>query len=195
MSLLEILAFTIRCFIRTATPSLTILSQAPPLHIHFDQFESFQVLHGRIGTTIGWSATDRIFSPEDGVQHIPPWKPHDFWPDVTTHNSSSTSESIDSTLLVWAHPKGVPEPMDEQFFIALFKILGEASEKGKMPDLLQLMLSQHVTATAIVMFPRAWWLGPLRWMVPWAVQGTLAWVARGLGYVPLPFGEEKKKNV
>jgi len=37
----------------------------------------------------------------------------------------------------------------------------------------------------MVMFPTAWWLGPLRWWIPWKFQGAIAWVGRGMGYRPL----------
>jgi hypothetical protein len=34
----------------------------------------------------------------------------------------------------------------------------------------------------MVMFPTAWWLGPLRWWVPWVLQGGVAAVGRACGY-------------
>jgi len=47
------------------------------------------------------------------------------------------------------------------------------------------IFNRHVSATALVWFPTAKFLGPLRWWVPWKVQGAFAAVARLLGYQPL----------
>jgi len=43
---------------------------------------------------------------------------------------------------------------------------------------------RHVTATAMVWFPTATWLGPLRWWVPWKMQAAFAAVARLFGKKP-----------
>jgi hypothetical protein len=43
-------------------------------------------------------------------------------------------------------------------------------------------MHRHATASALVLFPTAWWLGPLRWWVPWKMQGLIAWVERRRGY-------------
>jgi hypothetical protein len=42
--------------------------------------------------------------------------------------------------------------------------------------------NRHASETALVLFPTAWWLGPLRWWVPWRLQGAIAMVGRLLGY-------------
>jgi hypothetical protein len=42
--------------------------------------------------------------------------------------------------------------------------------------------NRHVTASALVVFPTAWWLGPMRWWVPWKIQGMIAWVGTCSGY-------------
>ena len=47
------------------------------------------------------------------------------------------------------------------------------------------IFNRHVSATALVWFPTAKFLGPLRWWVPWKVQGAFAAAARLLGYQPL----------
>ena len=48
-----------------------------------------------------------------------------------------------------------------------------------------------------MIFPRAWFLGPLRWWVPYVAQAGLSVVARMLGRMPLmekytPAAEWKK---
>ena len=36
----------------------------------------------------------------------------------------------------------------------------------------------------MVWFPTTWFLGPLRWWVPWKIQAALAGVARLVGKMP-----------
>jgi hypothetical protein len=44
---------------------------------------------------------------------------------------------------------------------------------------------RHATASALVVFPKAWFLGALRWWVPWKLQGMIAWVGMKCGYMAL----------
>ncbi|KAK3669206.1 hypothetical protein LTR78_010903 [Recurvomyces mirabilis] len=164
--------------------SLDLPWRAPPLHLHFEQSESFVMLSGRLGNTMGWDAKDRVFTPADGVNEIPPWLPHNFWPDPTC-----TDE--DTVVVLWAHPEATPSPMQINFFESLFLLLSEKYEAGQTPDFLQLCLSQQEVATAGVIFPTAWWLGPLRWGVPWIMQSSMAQVARWCGYKVFPFESSK----
>jgi hypothetical protein len=43
------------------------------------------------------------------------------------------------------------------------------------------MNTRHESESVGVMFPGAWWLGPLRWWVPWKLQGAVASIARWQG--------------
>ncbi|KAF2451164.1 hypothetical protein P171DRAFT_467812 [Karstenula rhodostoma CBS 690.94] len=88
----------------------------------------------------------------------------------------------DTSFYMWAHPEAVPEPMDRLFFQSLLGFLSDVHEKKESMSILQIMVNQHASASAMVMFPRAWWLGPLRWWVPWKLQGLLAAVGRWFGY-------------
>ncbi|KAF1851690.1 uncharacterized protein K460DRAFT_39443 [Cucurbitaria berberidis CBS 394.84] len=151
--------------------------QSPPLHLHFDQFESFYVGAGKVGTTDGWAAEDRVWTREDAPLDIKPWEPHRFWPCPDAEE--------DSVLYLWAHPTGTPEPMDRMFFDNLLRYLSDVTEKKASLSLLQVMVMQHATASALVMFPTAWWLGPIRWWVPWTLQRMCAWVGRCCGYMAL----------
>jgi hypothetical protein len=47
------------------------------------------------------------------------------------------------------------------------------------------MIYRHATASALVLFPTAQWLGPLRWWVPWILQSAVANVGLSCGYRPL----------
>ncbi|OCK73577.1 hypothetical protein K432DRAFT_438272 [Lepidopterella palustris CBS 459.81] len=151
--------------------------QSPPLHLHFDQSESFQVLSGKVGTTSTYDAVDQIWTAEDPPHQITPWTPHNFWP--------CPESTEDTTILVWAHPENVPDPMDWLFFQNLLMLISDISEKKANMDPFQIMLLQHVSATALVWFPTVRFLGPLRWWIPWKIQGAFAGIARLLGYTPL----------
>lgn len=50
--------------------------QSPPLHLHFDQSETFYVAAGKMGTTYGWEAQDRVWTSKDDPFEIVPWAPH-----------------------------------------------------------------------------------------------------------------------
>ncbi|KIW65281.1 hypothetical protein, variant [Phialophora macrospora] len=157
--------------------------QSPPLHLHFQQAETFVVLSGQVGTTTTFSTIDAIYTPEttpaSNPCHIVPWVPHRFWP--------SPAATEDTTILLWAHPN--PEHMDDKmdrlFFQTLLLYLSDVSEGKERLDLLQVMIIQHFSATALIMFPKLWILGPLRWWIPWAFQCLCAYLAMWMGYTPL----------
>lgn len=153
--------------------------QVPPIHLHFAQSETFKVLRGSLGVSLGYEGIDRILGPRDGPFDISPMMPHVPYPVVRD------GDEEDIVALMWAHPSEVVNPMDDLFFEHLFLYLSHCHEKGRMPDLLQLMLMQHKTDTALVMCPRWTALGSLRWWIPWMVQAGLAWAARMLGYTAL----------
>lgn len=88
-------------FVHANTRQMLIPTQAPPLHIHFYQAESFIVESGAAGTTTTYGVIDTIHTTEgaypqtasrrghasqlptrsaDGVTLIPPYLPHNFWP-------------------------------------------------------------------------------------------------------------------
>jgi hypothetical protein len=108
--------------------------QTPPLHLHFSQSETFEVLQGKIATVEGWSVTKRIWTPEDEQHEIKPWVPHSFQP-VPDSNE-------DSIILVWAHPEGVDEMMDRVFFKNLLMYVSDVHEKKVSLNPFQIMLTQ-----------------------------------------------------
>ncbi|KAF3046092.1 hypothetical protein E8E12_011010 [Didymella heteroderae] len=150
--------------------------QAPPLHLHFLQAETFFVTKGIIGTTLGYSTQDQSWKA--GSHHeIAPWTPHCFWPHPDARE--------DSTVYVWAHPDAGDEAMDCLFFENLLRYMSDVCEGKAKLDLVQVLAMQHASASAPVVFPTAWWLGPLRWWVPWTVQKGIAGVGRLCGYKAL----------
>ncbi|KAL3487937.1 hypothetical protein BJX62DRAFT_212689 [Aspergillus germanicus] len=203
--------------------------QAPPLHIHFAQSESFIVEAGAVGTTSTYDAIDTVhttkasyhqtvprqgLSPpvpvrdENGATAIPPWTPHNFWPVAPTHPFWSTPEgqeyestlpngrNSDTTTLIWGYPKisngattgtlvsDFPPDMDAAFFLALLGYVDAISSKriAMTPSVFAKLFSiQTESETAMVMAPRASWLGPLRWWVPWTAQVSLERVRKLLG--------------
>ncbi|KAL2812754.1 hypothetical protein BJX63DRAFT_396018 [Aspergillus granulosus] len=218
--------------------------QAPPLHIHFSQSETFLVEAGAIGTTTTYDMIDTVhtmraahhqvvprqgLSPPvpsrdaNGATAIPPWTPHNFWPVAPTHPFWSTPEgreyertlpngrTSDTTILVWGHPKtstgpptgalatDFPPDMDAAFFLALLGLVDAISAKrvAMTPSLFAKLFSmQTVGQAALIMAPTAWWLGPLRWWVPWTAQVALEKVRELLGGSrPVIVVEEVIQNV
>ncbi|ETI26197.1 hypothetical protein G647_02974 [Cladophialophora carrionii CBS 160.54] len=90
-------------------------------------------------------------------------------------------------MLVWAHPNPdhLDNKMDRLFFQALLMYVSDVREGREVLSLLQVMVMQHFSATALIMFPELWVLGPLRWWIPWLVQCICAYLAMWMGYSPL----------
>jgi len=110
--------------------------KSPPLHLHMVQSETFQILTGRVGTTLDYSLTDTIWTPADTPHEILPWQPHSFWP--------VPDSTEDAVLLIWAHPSNPPEAMDRVFFTNLLRYVSDVHEKEVGLDVLQVMLMQSV---------------------------------------------------
>ena len=146
-----------------------------------------------MGTTTLYDCSDRIWTPQDAPHQIKTWTPHRFWPDPAA--------TEDTTALFWAHPTSVPNPMDWLFFQNLLCYFSDAAEKKRAMDFLQVMLTQSVTNTpaplyllymlnltsqasgsALIIYPRARILGPLRWWIPYMFQTVCASVAQLMGY-------------
>ncbi|KAJ4352544.1 uncharacterized protein N0V89_007893 [Didymosphaeria variabile] len=108
--------------------------QSPPLHIHFDQWESFLMAKGKICTTSTYEAKEATHSRGDAVHHIAPYMPHSF------HPCADATE--DSTMYMWAHPEAVPDPMDRLFFQSLLGFLSDVHEKKASMSILQIMVNQ-----------------------------------------------------
>lgn len=174
-------------------------AHVPPLHAHFSQIETFQVIQGSLGVTIGYDQKDTILSPANTPFNIERWVPHTVWPDPET---TAVIEE-DTVALLWAHPD-VENSMDHVFFEHLFRYLDECHVEKKMPDLVQMLVSQsvtfllnswrhdetnackrrHATDSTLVILPGASFLGPLRWWLPWAIQSGISFVGKTLGYTP-----------
>ncbi|KFY75677.1 hypothetical protein V499_04351 [Pseudogymnoascus sp. VKM F-103] len=144
--------------------------QSPPLHLHFSQSENFQVLQGKIGTIETYSLIKHISTPEDGPHEIEPYVPHTFYPVADSDE--------DCVMLMWANPDNVHDVMDRVFFTNLLLYISDVHEKKATLNPFQIMLMQHVSSTALVWFPTATWLGPLRWWMPWKIQALFAAVGR-----------------
>lgn len=120
--------------------------QSPPLHLHFDQTESFAVLQGWVGTTTGYEMVDKIWDRENTrtPRSIEPWTPHTFWPAPVEGNA----EVKDAIILVWAHPITssesfmYPTDMDHWFFVGLLGHLSDVHEGKEKLDILWLLLTQ-----------------------------------------------------
>ncbi|KAF2103825.1 hypothetical protein NA57DRAFT_50692 [Rhizodiscina lignyota] len=168
-------SFTLELLKPDSSRNATTLLRTTFKHDH-PLVETFQVLKGSIGTTTTYSKIDTIRTPDMGPVNVRTMVPHSIWPDPNA--------TEDSVLLMWAHPTDVPGPMDSLFFKNLFMYVADVDAGEVKMDLLQIMLMQHVTQSAMVMLPSAWWLGPLRWWIPWQLQRIGAAIARLCGYKP-----------
>jgi hypothetical protein len=109
--------------------------QAPPLHIHYAQSESFLVEAGAVGTTTTYDTVDTVHTTKaahhqvvprrglsppvpsrdaNGATAIPPWTPHNFWPYVTSRCKDSIPNVRATNMLYrvapthpfWSTPEG-----------------------------------------------------------------------------------------
>jgi len=122
-------------------------AQSPPLHLHFEQAESFVVLEGRIGTTTGWQCRDQVWTAKDGTQTIHPLTVHSFWPvTLDEHPDTAGEAKVDCRMLVWAHPRleesVYPPSMDHLFFQSLLGFASDVHEGKEKLDVALLMLMQ-----------------------------------------------------
>ncbi|KAL3466927.1 hypothetical protein BJX64DRAFT_274272 [Aspergillus heterothallicus] len=143
-----------------------------------------------------------------GVTVIPPWTPHNFWPVPPDHPFWSTpsgqeyeqclpaGRNTDTTFLLWGHPRtspaefsvagkrlttSFPPDMDAAFFLALLDIVDAVHGQRITMSLglgAVLMMMQTASDSCLVFAPRAWWLGSLRWRIPWAGQVTMEFFRR-----------------
>ena len=179
--------------------------QAPPLHLHFSQSESFVVLAGRIATTTGYDCKDTIWTAANTCSKklahtITPWTPHRFWPVPPEHPSKSPEEERaskeDAVLIVWAHPHASGDmasggaDMDYLFFrnvVAMASDMHEGKLKansglGSFGALGSLFAMQEASDSTLVLLPGFTVLGGLRWWLPWKLQQGVAmlwWLSGG----------------
>ncbi|SMR61156.1 unnamed protein product [Zymoseptoria tritici ST99CH_1E4] len=162
--------------------------QAPPLHLHFDQTESFKVLQGAYGFTTGYDLKDHVITADSPPIHVRPMMPHRPCPVA-----GQTGRGEDTVVLLWVHPTSTDQPLGSTFFTELFQVTSDAYEQKKTPPIMLLLHAQHQTASANVMFPSLTFLGPLRWWIPWKLQAGVAAIVDLLGYKPLGTAEVKKE--
>ncbi|RAH79639.1 hypothetical protein BO86DRAFT_457685 [Aspergillus japonicus CBS 114.51] len=182
--------------------------QAPPLHIHFYQAESFIVESGAAGTTTTYDVIDTIHTTEGAYPQTlsrggrAPLLPARVSPDdpfwSTTEgqayaNTLPAGRHTDTTLLIWGHPKthtgpptgtfarDFPPDMDAAFFLGMLSLVDavHGQRLAMSPGLgATLMATQTASGAAMIVAPKAWWLGPLRWAIPWYMQVLMEWTRK-----------------
>lgn len=153
--------------------------------MHLDQTEVFHVQQGRWGATSGWDKRDTILTAGKTFA-VPPMLPHTVWP-VSCDNE-------DTILYVVAQPRGVPKPLNNEFFDGLLGYLSMLHDTKQTPDILQLVLANHEARSTNVMLPGWSFLGPLRWWVPYRLEGAVAALARLMGYSQNGLKEKVQKK-
>ncbi|KAF2215464.1 hypothetical protein CERZMDRAFT_94873 [Cercospora zeae-maydis SCOH1-5] len=139
------------------------------------QTETFKVLQGEMAVVRGWDEEEFILRPENTPFDVKAWEPH------TPYCYGGDEDTI---VLIRAHPPADDDPLGAVFFEHLFRLLDEAHRAKMAPDLVQVMVMQHATDSALIMFPSVRLLGSLRWRIPWLLQGAIAYVGGLLGYTP-----------
>ncbi len=74
--------------------------------------------------------------------------------------------------------------MDAAFFLALLSFVDAiASRRVAMtPSTAARFFGlQTESGLGLLIAPSCWWLGPLRWMIPWSAQCALEWVRKMCG--------------
>ncbi|PPJ50977.1 hypothetical protein CBER1_06844 [Cercospora berteroae] len=139
------------------------------------QTETFNVIQGEMAIVTGWKEEEKILRPNNTPIDVKPMLPH------TPYCYGGDEDTI---VLIRAHPAAENDPLGAVFFEHLFRLLDEAHRAKKVPDVIQVMVMQHATDSALIMFPSVSWLGSLRWQIPWLFQGALANLGWLLGYTP-----------
>jgi hypothetical protein len=107
----------------------------PPIHLHFDQEETFEVISGSWGLTAGYDRKDIILTKGETFT-IKTWVPHFPWPVA--------DETEETVLLMYAQPSSTPNPTDHLFFSNLFRYVSDIFEKKASMDIFQFVVMQYV---------------------------------------------------
>lgn len=124
---------------------------------------------------------------------------HPFW---STEEGQQCEASLpngrnpDTTVLIWAHPRtgsdtptgrlasDFPPDMDAAFFLALLSFVDAITSRrvAMTPSTAARFFGlQTESGLGLLIAPSCWWLGPLRWMIPWSAQCALEWVRKMCG--------------
>lgn len=113
---------------------------------------------------------------------------HPFWSTEEGQQYEATlpnGRNSDSTALIWGHPRtggntptgsltsDFPPDMDGAYFLALLSFVDAITAPRVAMNLstaATLFGLQTKSDSALIIAPTAWWLGPLRWMIPWGAQ-------------------------
>lgn len=116
---------------------------------------------------------------------------HPFWSTAEGQQYEAAlpnGRNSDSTILLWGHPRtgtdaptgtlasDFPPDMDPAFFLAVLSLVDAITAKRVAMGLgtaATLFGLQTESDSALLIAPTAWWLGPLRWMIPWSAQCTV----------------------
>ncbi|KAK9899540.1 hypothetical protein P389DRAFT_207207 [Cystobasidium minutum MCA 4210] len=116
----------------------------PPLHIHLEQSEYFEVLSGTLGLTLNGEPV--TLTKEGGRVSIPPGARHTFW----VHESSTE----DCSFIVWVKPQHVKNGLDEGFLRNFAGYLSDCDRDGLRPSVFQLLV--FLWDANIVLTPPFW---------------------------------------
>lgn len=142
----------------------------PPLHIHLQQTEYFEVQQGVLGVVK--NGQEYKLTADSGTVSIPPGTRHRFW--------AHASGTKDLVFKCWVHPQDLDHSFDESFLRNFVGYIRDCQKAKIEPSIFQLVLLGYNSAT--VSCPPFW--VPI-WILT-AIHYVLAyWIAAGLlGYEP-----------
>jgi hypothetical protein len=125
---------------------------------------------------------------------------HPFWSTEEGQQYEATlpnGRNTDTTALIWGHPRtggdtatgkltsDFPPDMDGAYFLALLSFVDAISAQRVAMNLSTAAtlfgLQTESDSAAVIIAPKAWWLGPLRWMIPWSAQCAMERVRKIFG--------------
>ncbi|KAK3995688.1 hypothetical protein QBC44DRAFT_233523 [Cladorrhinum sp. PSN332] len=118
----------------------------PPLHIHVDQTEYFQVLQGTLAAVKGNEEVS--ITKDDGVLAIPNGTRHRFW----AHSSINDTKE-DLVFKVWAEPQPMERGFDESFLRNCVGYMRDCAQQGIQPSPFALVLIGSASGTVFVCPP------------------------------------------
>merc|ERR1711939_89 len=116
----------------------------PPLHIHLNQVETFQVVQGVLGVAV--NGAEMALTKDDEPTSVPAGARHTFWCHKTC--------TEDLVFKVWVTPEDIDYGLDERFLRNFTSYLADCDKSKASPSLFQLLLFLY--NAGIVLTPPFW---------------------------------------
>ncbi|KAK4167855.1 hypothetical protein QBC43DRAFT_202645 [Cladorrhinum sp. PSN259] len=132
----------------------------PPLHIHINQTEYFQVVQGTLAAVK--DGEEVTLTKDDGVLEIPSGARHRFWAHTSINQTNE-----DLIFKVWTEPQSLDRGFDESFLRNIVGYFRDCYQQGLEPSIFAVCL---FGAAADIVF-----ICPPFWVPVWILQ-SVQWV-------------------